>query len=91
MSNIKVGDLVVVLRGHCGPHSWTGRILTVSELLQSPWGCSTCGNIQWINETCARFHEEIGWYVCPTRYLKRIPPLEELEGQRTEERLKEPA
>ncbi len=85
MSDIKVGDLVVVVRWpheHCNS---LGHILSIAALAPSSQ-CRVCGYIS--TETSAVTEDH--WAV-PLSWLKRIPPLEELEGQRTEEKLKEPA
>ena len=91
MSQIKVGDLAVILRGCCR-HKFAGAIGTVEAIKQIPSGINNggCGHA---------FKSYVGAHVAgtpdylwpPLEWLKRIPPLEELEGERTEETLQEPA
>jgi len=85
---IQVGDLVQVVRWPCCGR-YLGNIFKVEEISSSDSAlCFECG---------ARSGPS-GFYAAPEKYnrgapvswLKRIPPLEELEGQRTEEGIKEP-
>ena len=85
---IAVGDLVQVVRKTCC-EGWLGTTYTVKELrtVSGNYACIKCG------ETGTR---ETPWIVAyPMGHaiwnLKRIPPLSELEGERTEEKLREPA
>ena len=90
MSQIKVGDLVQVVRGVpcCGGFNKLGvtfkvvRFLTLSGRI-----CGWCGVTTTRNNACGSGMVS-GYDVAR---LKRIPPLEELEGERTEETLREPA
>lgn len=90
--SIAVGDLVQVVNSCCKRRGdqFLGAIFKVSDLVVGTTGCS-CG---WKpNGTIKAKSETVfcgdGTH-CPTQWLKRIPPLDELEGQRTEENLKEP-
>ena len=87
---ISVGDLVVVVRPckACGDTRWLGDTFRVSEFFTSREPSLCCGE-ESAGEVyaCAEGEDE----GMPLRELKRIPPLDELEGQRTEENLKEPA
>ena len=88
---IQSGDLVVAVRLHCEQSAvtWLGKIRTVSGFRFDTNGlCQYCGQPTATSQGCATFEE--GFHL-PVPYLKRIPPLEELEGQRTEEKLREPA
>ena len=87
---IQVGDLVQVVRWYpcncCG-----GQISrVVSLLLDSPCnGCSVCGS-----DIPLQFYALAtldGFGEAPIQWLKRIPPLSELEGAQTQEKLREPA
>ena len=79
---IQVGDLVVVVKWPC-----CGKFLGHVFQVRTVWGnyntgrCSLCGS--FVGELWSvgdgRF---AAW---PTAWLKRIPPLSELEGQRSEE------
>ena len=91
MSNIKVGDLVVVVKPSIcsGLDDRIGHTYIVRDI--DSW--AEGGVCRW----CLGRHQ--GFFYAydenedafPLQRLKRIPPLEELEGQRTEEKLKEPA
>ena len=86
---IKVGDLVQVARGMPCCDATTpmqGHIFNVSGFKEVAGRCKTCG---------ARAYAEMaavgGQLPVDVVRLKRIQPLEELEGQRTEEKLREPS
>ena len=84
MSDIKVGDLVIVVKPTvcCGNKKRLGQIFKTTAYI-----VSTC---LYCKETQSGFCSDTNFAVEYSR-LKRIPPLSELEGQRTEEKLKEPA
>ena len=89
---IKVGDLVVIVRGHsCSMERYLGMVFVVAAIRQARcggWHCPHCNrNDQWGPEPAA---EWVGVGNAPLSWLKRIPPLSELEGQRTEETLRLP-
>ena len=83
---IAVGDLVQVVRPApcCGTTRGMGIIFTVSGLEPFPRWCQFCFQGEW--------KSALG-YGTPVRVdrLRRIPPMPELEGERTEEQLREPA
>lgn len=86
---IAVGDLVVVARASacCGSTAWMGHTFKVTRIGRSPTSCHKCdGRVG----APAALGSPTGKWAGLDR-LKRIPPLEELEGQRTEEKLHEPA
>ena len=83
---IKVGDLVVVTGVHCKPSLIYGRFLTVNCLFHSNWLCVDCLKAS-LPEPCANFAEISGYYACPVCFLKRIPPLSELEGEKRDEEI----
>ena len=94
---IKVGDLVQVVRGMpcCGKITQLmGTVFKVSALVDNEGTtCITCGAIvKRIDPISVRGHPQFAFQLSR---LKRIPPLSELEGERTEETLllptKEPA
>lgn len=89
---IQVGDLVQVVRGHeCD----LGDIFILKEIFfqHDGWHCPHCG-ADGDDDGC-----DIGiksrkgniWEGVNMKFLKRIPPLSELESERTQENLREPA
>lgn len=88
---ISVGDLVMsVYSTECGCTP-SGRIFRVTKVRLStdPWVCVVCGQ-EHSQEPCAEGSTGSGTMTV-LRKLKRIPPLSELEGQPTQEDIKEPA
>ena len=91
MSQIKVGDLVMVISADC-PDSMRcalGRIRTVNSIgqrSQIECKCNFCGH--QYNPAGVASLEGFG---APLSWLKRIPPLSELEGEKRDEDLKVPA
>ena len=84
---IQVGDLVVVAHACCkGSERLLGLVFKANPPAHRPFECSDCGRLH----PAPHFTDEQGLHYASWR-LKRIPPLSELEGQRTEEKLKEPA
>lgn len=85
---IQVGDLVQIVRWphKCTPQSGWPRLGTpfVVEAIDTCC-CGICGERTGIGAGNGLGRG------APLSWLKRIPPLEELEGQRTEETLREPA
>jgi hypothetical protein len=87
---IKVGDLVYIkIWPCCG--SGAGRIATVKGIvLSSPTGtrCSACGaSISTTQQTLV----SLGTCRPHIEWVRRIPPLDEMEGERQKEDLREPA
>jgi len=87
---ISVGDLVMVVRGH---ECHKGEVYTVHGIEPAtaiPWKCKRCKEVVKVGEYT--FVDVTGRSEgFPDSWLRRIPPLTELEGERTEEKLKEPA
>jgi hypothetical protein len=84
---ISVGDLVVIVKAHCddSARDWLGRFRTVSAIHSG--SNSKCAY-------CDRHVNHGGLIACftegrhhPIDYLKRIPPLSELEGEKHKEEL----
>jgi hypothetical protein len=87
---IKAGDLVVVVHDCCG--HWLGKVFTVrnvgreSDLLE-------CGVCAFKSENYSDLAFNAHWsrkgqvWCAPTSWLKRIPPLSELEGEKHKEEL----
>lgn len=93
---IQVGDFVVVVKPtKCScPQNGLGRIFKVSAINPGSsdwWFCPTCGGKfkKLVGEGPSAVDED--GKQRGLHRLKRIPPLEELEGQRTQEDMKEPA
>lgn len=87
---IAVGDLVMVVKPTecCGVFSPKAHIFVVARIKPSYWRCVHCGR--------SGFGESMAWLDDNTQCfavfrLKRIPPISELEGVQSEEKLKEPA
>lgn len=85
---IAVGDVVWIAKPTpcCGNTGAIGRVFHVSEIKTASWPCNYCGKCR--ESRAAKVDSR---YFVDTLRLKRIPPLSELEGQRTEENIKEPA
>jgi hypothetical protein len=80
---ISVGDLVVRVRSCCGVHVGTiRRIEGFSEPTECQ--CITCGSKNGVMVK-AYFEGDATPSACPLPWLKRIPPLEELDDVRTED------
>lgn len=89
---IKVGDLVVAVRGcpgcgfRLGMHFQVSRIRTPRAEKLGGFMCQVCG---WLkvapDEPCAEGYDANG--ALPIAWLKRIPPLEELEGEKRREEI----
>jgi hypothetical protein len=86
---IQVGDLVLVVKPApcCGVQNSFGpyKVLAIDVSVGICGGCF--GDSEW-NVPRARLSN--GQNI-PIVRLKRIPPLSELEGERTDEQIKEPA
>ena len=89
---IAAGDLVVVVRNmrnpcQCGRSRIFTPIFMVSKISHSTSHCDGCLSIFPLEE-CAWVEGKNEVYF--TYRLKRIPPLDELEGRCTEESLRQP-
>lgn len=88
---IKAGDLVVVVKTTpcCGNPKALGMHFVVKSLrpARGRYHCSHC-NTTWPTEVVALKEVPFAYQL---HRLKRIPPLAELEGQRTQEDIREPA
>ena len=86
---IQVGDLVQVVRPPvCGCIKLIGITFKVSSFGNAErYRCTSCG-FSWPHDG----HSVRGYkdFAFQEYLLKRIPPLDELEGERTEEKLREP-
>ena len=92
---IQVGDLVAVVRPNtcdcAASRNSFGRLFHVAKIDVSEGGsfCMQCDKV--LSNKPFFFASDGGNRNYGMYRLKRIPPLEELEGVRTEENLKEPA
>ena len=90
---IAVGDLVQVVRWPCCGAS-LGRVATVTQIgrrVTIEHGCTTCSTTKTATGASApavQVGHELLW---PLAWIKRIPPLSELEGVKTQEDIREPA
>lgn len=87
---IKVGDLVAVIRGngcHCSKDcdSWLGRIFVVESLGKLETKCYYCRAPFGVRPVA-----NTGQFSLQLNRLKRIPPLDELEGVIVEAHFDEP-
>lgn len=87
---IKVGDLVMIVC-QCCSDDYLGQIFTVQELAQGS-ECDDCGAQDDRPSAILELEnaEYLAWGL-PMSWLKRIPPLSELEGEKRDEKLTEPA
>jgi hypothetical protein len=87
---ISVGDLVVIvrLRECCPENTKLGLIYRVNSLRTAEYACHYCGKPHGGQWTVAWGEGNVGANVVR---LKRIPPLSDLEGERTQEDIREPA
>lgn len=87
---ISVGDLVQIVRPSvmCScPSTMTGTLFLVGNILTCRSRCIHCGAIDETtpHAEAQERHEDGRPFVYPLYRLKRIPPLEELEGLESEE------
>lgn len=94
MSDIKVGDLVMVVRTCCSVSAERvmGALFTVSHIGNELAKCSGCGATDF-GGLFAFSSEKYGKRriadMAPISWIKRIPPLSELEGQNEKKELHE--
>ena len=94
---ISVGDLVQIVAECCDPGTVRGRFGMVLEISLGLFECEDClhlersvqTNIEGLAQLPDEPFEAFGWV--PLAWLKRIPPLSELEGEKTQEDIREPA
>lgn len=94
---IQVGDLVQVIRSsHVCGEAHLGRIFAVEKMPMPNPGveCLICGakNVALRNTPVVGFSCKPGKLgYMPASWVRRIPPLDELEGEKQKEDLREPA
>lgn len=81
---IKVGDLVVIVRECCPVDSVLGHVHYVLALETGSF-CDECGADDNEPSAVLEEYEDDFNFAVPLSYLKRIPPLEKLEGLESEE------
>lgn len=89
---ISQGDMVVVVKPRrCGFANTVGNIFIAGEIVFSKkrGRCVTCNAVTYPRGTLRTTNHK-GNCIEVDR-LKRIPPLDELEGERTKEDIREPA
>ena len=87
---ISVGDLVVIVDECCPNESSLGEIHRVLQIGTFHSGCDYCGDSSHGVLAHLTGGEDDNDHWVPLPWIKRIPPLEELEGAKTEEKLREP-
>lgn len=87
---ISIGDLVVVVKACCSKLTESGSAFgTVGTVVGFNTGDSRCPHCNWnAHITWAELDSGHEAYVA---WVKRIPPLSELEGEQRDEKLTEPA
>ena len=96
---ISVGDLVMVVRGHsCVIQRSGGVPYRVRRLLtpfEAGWHCILCGAQNMAPNTAGAnlegVHSANSDAGYPLQWLKRIPPLDEMEREKRREDIREPA
>jgi hypothetical protein len=92
MSDIKAGDLVQVVRWKCC-NGAIGQVFTVSSFIYANIGdCQFCGTKHRFGDDHIPFARSesnhlVRGATVVTQWLKRIPPLEELENEKNKEGL----
>jgi hypothetical protein len=87
---ISVGDLVVIVRECCGVDSELGSVFRVSAISTlTTYHDEGCG--YFYRGLCVEADDGERPHGIPIHWLKRIPPLSELEGEKRDEKIKEPA
>lgn len=87
---IQVGDLVQVVRPGVCSDQGMGNVFRVLKIDRTAYDCICCGREHGPTKFAWQTMKGAGFGYSLAR-LKRIPPLDELEGKRTEENLKVPA
>ena len=82
---IKVGDLVVVVRGHSCDLGLTFTVTDIHSTWEGMWSCSKCTEHWYRPESMAATTGE--WSSVELSNLKRIPPLEELGDVKQDEEI----
>ena len=86
---IQVGDLVQVVRWPCCDKHLGKTTDVVGFYTIEGGGAMCCGSMNYPVGAAGAILK--GQFFAPISWLKRIPPLDELEGTKTDEPMKEPA
>jgi len=86
---IAVGDLVVQVRGHSCALGDIFRVTGIKTSYPGYWTCKECG-AKWYSNPLV-YAEDGSRGGAALSELKRIPPLDELESTKTDERIGETA
>lgn len=81
---IKVGDLVCILHCCCDDEK-VGAILQVESIQEIDLDCMDCGLRE--RTVCSIWHGVNRLWGRPLSWLKKIPPLDELEGEKRDEEI----
>jgi hypothetical protein len=84
---ISVGDLAVVLKTHCDSNPNLGRIVTVDSIVTHWIRCIQCRKNSVFEGRIAIYCVRGERFGSPLPWLKRIPPLDELENIDVEDKL----
>lgn len=88
---IQAGDLVVVVKNHCTDNG-VGLIFRLGKIDENDsFHCRHCRTRLPQYPLLAPISLPYGICWVPLEWLKRIPPLSELEGEKRDEPIKEPA
>ena len=87
---IKVGDLVMIVRVCCAKRDALGAIFSVAGIDSYRTGAWQCRHCMTTGRDCrvkatAKYGD--GNMHAPLSWLKRIPPLSELEGEKRDEEI----
>jgi len=82
---IKPGDLVIVIGNCCAKADYRGEIHVVKDVTSNGGGCLDCG-IQIPGDQAGLLCEHNPWWGLPLSWLRKIPPLSELESTHNEEK-----
>ena len=86
---ISVGDLVMVVHECCPHESSLGEIQTVLSIEHDRATCEWCDCVTSGHHAHLSDAEDNDTFWLPLSWLKRIPPLSELESTKTDEPMKE--
>ena len=84
---IEVGDLVMIVRTHCETSKAAGKVFIAPKPIKSWTGKFECGRCHRVWNCSEDLFEYTKHEYCPRSWLKRIPPLSELEGEKRDEEI----
>lgn len=80
---IKPGDLVMQIHSCCP--RYLGRIFKVGDVVTHLFKCGSCDTQGWGESRTMAYTKNIA--SAPIEWLKRIPPLDEMEGVKNDEEI----